>query len=385
MSDYRRSVEDILRTIVSFGPRAVGSSAEGLAAEFIAQYLQRAGLEVQRQTFQASFFPLVVAGKSITGLTLVILVLSGFLFTNHPWVVLILLGLLLVQVPMVMLAVSGSKLSKIGQKYETCNLIGRTPNPRKELPTIILVAHYDTKSQSLNMAWRVILFLVPVVMGTVLFLATLLRLVGVLMIPISIMWAMIGAAGICLLVLFFSKTANRSPGAIDNGSGVAILLSLADRLPAKISPYANLVFLATGAEEIGLAGAIRFVREDSQQLRQNRTLVVNFDGLGSGGAVTLAGLKQSGPFKFLEQARASLQEHGFAMRYYKVVPGVGLDHIPFMRAGYLALSFTQGSIKSAKRMHSPADVFESVNIDELAKLTQAFEQMIERSAASFGK
>jgi acetylornithine deacetylase/succinyl-diaminopimelate desuccinylase-like protein len=286
---------------------------------------------------------------------------------------------------MVMLAVSGSKLSKIGQKFETCNLIGRTPNPRKELPTIILVAHYDTKSQSLNMAGRVILFLVPVIMGAILFLATLGYLMGIFAMPISLIWAMIAAAGVCLLVLFFSQTGNLSPGAIDNGSGVAVLLTLADQLPAKVSQYANLVFLATGAEEIGLTGAIRFVKEDSQQLRQNRTLVVNFDGLGSGGAVTLAGLKQSGQFKFLDQARASLQEQGFKMRYYKVVPGVGLDHIPFMRAGYLALSFTQGSIESAKRMHSSADVFEAVNIDELAKLTQAFEQMIERSAVSFGK
>ena len=384
MDSYRVSVENVLRTILSFGPRALGSMAERQTADFIEHYFQKAGLEVRRQNFSASFFPLVVAGKIITGLTLVILILAGFLFANHPLAVLVLLGLLLVQVPLVMLAVSGSKLSRIGRKFETCNLMGRTPDPDKDLPTILLVAHYDTKSQTLNMAWRVILFSVPVLAGIILFLSALLHWIGIFAMPAWGVWGMIGVAGICLVILFFSRTENFSPGAVDNGSGVAILLSLAERLPAKITPYANLVFLATGAEEVGLAGAIRFVKEDIQSLRQNRTLVMNFDGLGSGGTVTMAGLKQWGKFRFAERAKMSLNEHGFRVRHYKVIPGVGLDHIPFMRAGYLAVSFTQGSVESAKRMHSPADVLEGVNIDELAKLIQAFEQMVERSAIDYG-
>jgi acetylornithine deacetylase/succinyl-diaminopimelate desuccinylase-like protein len=380
MNDYRTSIENILRTIVSFGPRAIGSEAERKSADFIEKHFQQAGIEVERQNFTASFFPLIVAGKIITGLTLVILILSAVLYTSHPLITLILLGLLLVQVPLVMFAVAGSRLSKIGQRFPTCNLIGRVSGEKKELPTILLVAHYDSKSQSLNMAWRVILFLVPVAMATILFAATLLHLIGIFAVPVWAIWLIVALAGICLTVLFFSQTSNRSPGAIDNGSGVAILLSLAERLPAKISQQVNLVFLATGAEEVGLAGAIQFVRADCQNLRQNRTLVMNLDGLGCGGVVTMAGLKKFGQFQFADQAKTSLKEHGFSVRHYKAVPGVGLDHIPFMRAGYSAVSFTQGSGKSARRMHSPRDVIESVDFDELARLAQAFETMIERSA-----
>jgi Zn-dependent M28 family amino/carboxypeptidase len=68
------------------------------------------------------------------------------------------------------------------------------------------------------------------------------------------------------------------PGLNDNGSGVAALLQIADRLAGQDRP---LRFAFWGAEEIGLVGSRRYVRALSRTERRRIAAYVNLDMVGS--------------------------------------------------------------------------------------------------------
>ena len=68
------------------------------------------------------------------------------------------------------------------------------------------------------------------------------------------------------------------PGLNDNGSGVAALLQVADRLAGQDRP---LRFAFWGAEEIGLVGSRRYVRALSRAERRGIAAYVNVDMVGS--------------------------------------------------------------------------------------------------------
>ncbi len=70
------------------------------------------------------------------------------------------------------------------------------------------------------------------------------------------------------------------PGANDNASGVAMLLSLAKYYSQKKPPY-NIVFVAFGAEELGLIGAKHFAENPPYNLSTTK-FMLNFDISGTG-------------------------------------------------------------------------------------------------------
>src|SRR5690606_28250433 len=70
------------------------------------------------------------------------------------------------------------------------------------------------------------------------------------------------------------------PGANDNASGTAFLLSLAKHY-AKKQPNYTLVFIAFAAEEAGLIGSYHFAENPMVDLRKIKFLL-NFDIMGAG-------------------------------------------------------------------------------------------------------
>jgi len=70
------------------------------------------------------------------------------------------------------------------------------------------------------------------------------------------------------------------PGANDNASGTAVLLTLAQEAKKKKNPY-NLLFIAFAGEEIGLKGSEYYVKNPILPL-QNIHFLINLDMVGSG-------------------------------------------------------------------------------------------------------
>jgi Zn-dependent M28 family amino/carboxypeptidase len=74
-----------------------------------------------------------------------------------------------------------------------------------------------------------------------------------------------------------------TPGANDNASGVAVLLSLADSLVAHpLAPDTDVWLVATGCEEAGTVGMLRFLQQHGSELPKATTTFINIDNVGAG-------------------------------------------------------------------------------------------------------
>ena len=152
-------------------------------------------------------------------------------------------------------------------KAEGMNLIAVRPRVRV---ATWLTAHYDSKGQPLSMLGRLLLVAAAVVMIPVALLATEAGA--------SAWWWL--AALVCpMLFLVLNVATDRSPGAVDNATGVLTVLAALDRLP----PEAPVGAILLDAEELGLVGARALVRERANLLRD--TAVINFDGIDDRGGV----------------------------------------------------------------------------------------------------
>jgi Peptidase family M28 len=72
-----------------------------------------------------------------------------------------------------------------------------------------------------------------------------------------------------------------SPGANDNASGVAAMLTCAEQLLARLPPDVELVAAGTGAEEVGCCG-MRALLDAHPEWEPERTAFVNFESVGGG-------------------------------------------------------------------------------------------------------
>lgn len=82
-----------------------------------------------------------------------------------------------------------------------------------------------------------------------------------------------------LLLVAHYDSVPASPGAADDGSGVATLLETARALRAGSRPRNDIIFLFTDGEELGLLGAQAFLRDDPVAFAVG--LVLSFDSAGS--------------------------------------------------------------------------------------------------------
>jgi hypothetical protein len=135
-----------------------------------------------------------------------------------------------------------------------------------------LAAHYDSKGQPLSMAGRLAWLGMAI--------ATLAATVGAAVLHGGlppILWLPAPALATGWVVL--NTATDRSPGAVDNASGVLAVLAVLDALPAD----ADVGALLLDAEELGLVGARALARERANLLAD--TAVINLDGIDDRGAV----------------------------------------------------------------------------------------------------
>jgi hypothetical protein len=222
------------------------------------------------------------------------------------------------------------------------NLIAARPGAS---PSLYLCAHHDTKSQALPLVPRL-----AVGLG----LSALLAALAFLLawgsgLPL---WPLFTVSALCVGVLGWQPEGNRSPGALDNGAAVALLLALAGELP----PTVGLVFF--GAEELGLLGSLDFARRHPEVFCTAQFL--NLDGLGLAGRLRLFG----GQGELGERVRRAAKASGVPLRPSFLWPGLLMDHVALSRAGLEAVSLGCAGAKLA-RVHSAADTPELVETEGL--------------------
>ena len=120
-------------------------------------------------------------------------------------------------------------------------------------------------------------------------------------------------------------------GANDNTSGIAVVLSLAEALAGRSLPF-SVRFIAFGSEELGLYGSRHYVASLTKAERARIKVMMNFDVVGSGVQLEVAGHQA-----FSDLALKIAAELGIEAQPGSMPPGAASDHVPFEDEGIPAL------------------------------------------------
>lgn len=156
-------------------------------------------------------------------------------------------------------------------------------------------------------------------------------------------------------------------GADDNASGVASLFELAEWFSRKENrPKRSLLFVAFGAEEMGLLGARHFVANSPVPLSSIKAMI-NMDMVGrlktDSPVVSISG---TGTFTMADSLIDQLASTA-PLEVKKVADGYGpSDHAAFYGEGIPVLFVTTGAHGD---YHTPEDKVENINFEGLIKVT----------------
>ncbi|WP_158633373.1 M28 family metallopeptidase [Tautonia sociabilis] len=344
-------------------PRAVGSPGERLAARLVERALARAGRPAVRERFPVGVEArrygslLAVLGAAalvVVGLVMVMarirpgLAPAPFLaaswLVNAPWMV------------------TRSLANRWRSRVWSENLVSWPIEHEEPAPSrVVLVAHYDSKSQRLPTGVRVAMVLSATSGGLALATMAAVEAIAPDLIGPSPMAAAGGMVLLALAALMVNASGNRSPGALDNASGLAVLLELARVLPPLGEEGVDVAFVASGAEEVGLDGARAFLQRHEWWLRERPSLLINLDSVGAGDRVRLAG--EASAVAMAERVADSIAVPTERFR----ILGAGMDHEPFAAAGLPALTLLGDVVGHSSAMHSSRDLPELVDREAMGR------------------
>ncbi|MGD2145243.1 MAG: M28 family peptidase [Anaerolineae bacterium] len=171
---------------------------------------------------------------------------------------------------------------------------------------------------------------------------------------------------IALLAHF--DTTNNTPGAVDNASGVAVLLALAELFAHK-DLSVSLEWLVVNGEENGGLGAAAYLHEREDTMDQTLA-VINVDGVGQRvGANTITVMGASQPFQ--DQVRALHQAYPGVIW---AAPWYESDHSAFLWRGVPCVPLS--SVGVANIGHLPADKAEWISPAKLGEVVSLVADVI---------
>jgi aminopeptidase YwaD len=163
---------------------------------------------------------------------------------------------------------------------------------------------------------------------------------------------------------------NVFPGANDNASGVAMLLSLA-RYYAQHPPAYSIVFLCPSAEELGLLGSLHFVRDSPIDLNRIRFLInLDLEGTGEEGIMVVNAGEHPNEFKIL----AGINKTDSLIPVIKTRGEACIsDHCPFYTKGVPCFYiYTIGGSKAYHDLQDTPDAISLAAFENVEKLIVKF-------------
>jgi hypothetical protein len=236
-------------------------------------------------------------------------------------------------------------------RVDTANLVFARPGPP---PAWLVMAHRDSKSQWVPTLVRTLAMVACVVCLLLLLCMVGLRFLGDPFRLSAVAPVVGGAMAVAGAALALSWTGNTSDGALDNATGLATILAVAEDAPPEVG------FVVTDAEELGLAGARRL----AGRLPPLQG-VINVDGLDDTGSLRIAeghGVRQRGQAPRLAAALlAAAAARQVDMRRRPVPRSILVDHEPVAAAGIPALTLMRGRLRSLLRVHGSADTVDRLD------------------------
>ena len=364
-------------------PRLVGSAGETEAQDYIVQQFTELGLDVSWEPFPFTKFPAEVLPRILSALFVLIVLSVPWLGGRFPISVCFACALSLT---IAMFFTQWQKrlegLYNVGKKHRTENIVAKNGAKQDDnTPAFLFVAHYDSKSQVLPIAVRMVAYGIAIVGLIALTLVMLVKVIALIWLPNYIVWSIAGITSFCLLLLQINLTENRSPGGFDNASGVGVMLEVARVMMAR-GEKKSVTFLATGAEEYGMCGALRYIQAHADEYDRENTYVINLDGLGVGKGVNLItryGIPPTRTTRTLGNLfRISSEALGIRVSERYLPIGVGLDSIPIASRGFETVTLTARGVGSvALKIHSKQDQSELLNEESLQQVGELIVDVIE--------
>ena len=162
------------------------------------------------------------------------------------------------------------------------------------------------------------------------------------------------------------------PGANDNASGVAMMLSLARHYSKpENQPEQDILFVAFGAEELGLLGAQHFVKNPLVPL-EKLGFMINLDiaGTGDEGIKVVNGSVFKDEFERLQKLN---ETHNLLPKVSPRGEACNSDHCLFYNAGVPSFYiYTLGGIQAYHDVHDKAATLPLTEFEDLYTLLQLF-------------
>ncbi|MEO8878809.1 MAG: M28 family peptidase [Gemmatimonadaceae bacterium] len=349
---------------IAEAPRPAGGGAERAAREHCARALRAIGFVVETQDFVYSTFP-GRWGTPIGGAFMIVMFLAaghlGSQANPRAAVVLLIAGALALGV--FARSMGGDAVLDFRHaRARSTNLVAT-----RGAPTLWLVAHLDSKSQPVPIAARALGVMVSIAMWIA---AAALAFVQ-LYVPVALgLWIAVTLLGVLASIpVALSIVGARSPGALDDASGVVTVLRTAELL-ARDKP---LGVLLTSAEELGLAGARAWARESASKARGllgalDSATKSRVGATGSSthlGVLNIDGVDDFGGLRLIYSGASPRALLGLLGVDWpaptRFPPGVLMDGVALADVGWEVLNISKGSWRTVSRIHTRGD--------DLAQLT----------------
>lgn len=180
-------------------------------------------------------------------------------------------------------------------------------------------------------------------------------------------------------VLYNGK--NVLPGAIDNASGIATLLETAKCLSEKSKEQEfdyDIVFAAFNAEELGLVGCDKFIKNYKSKYDDWYNINIDCIGMNTGkGLAVKNGSKESNKLyedflKVLDSKNIKYEDIPYAYENGQVI-GTS-DHLLFQNEGDAALIIGQNGIGGI--VHTPDDNLDVIDYDNISQIKDAIVEFV---------
>jgi len=364
--------------------RMASSPGEVKAINYIRGFLEKAGIKHETESFTYSASTSILMKLAFFIVLIYIILFNLFLFTIPILIIFfdfLLIGIIYFAIKFIL---DMTRLFMVGKKKVSQNITAKLngtqeKNSRK---LIIFSAHWDSVSTSLGAKSKKIMLLGGFLALVFLFITSILAIWSLfdmgtlfeLFRAVTVILSIFCAAPFVILIL--SKKQNGSVGAIDNATGVSVLLEVAKRVKEEPLENYDLIFLWCGAEELGLWGSKQFCVKNFDNLKEEYDLEnsynINIDMVGTYiGIVDKIGIISKKPMnenlnKVLEATANQLK---IPVVMAKIPFGAGSDHMvlkSFAKKADKKMEITCiSSDKDFKYIHSALDTPDRCSADVL--------------------
>jgi len=378
-------------------PRLPGSKGEERAIDLTVNIFNEIGFEndhVIKESFEFSNFYSTVLIRLLIIFTLtIVLSLMLMVYISHFSLFLI----IAISIFVILLIVKDNKHPEentfwnrhFGRYLSSSNVYVKIPNlktARESRGNIILSAHIDSKSQPFTSYGRGKVYRTWIYSGILfgifypiytIYLYSSYSVVGITVssnmpriISIElVLWILFFLIFISNLLLLMLKSQNKSTGALDNASGMAIVFELSAFFKDNPLNNYNLWFCQFSAEEMGTMGSRFFLNNHENQFIKGKVFLINSDAISDARdennerieyikSTKRFPLRQGSPIisQYLEQAA---KEEGLSIYGYHSTFGIHFDSLPFRLRGFDAIDIHTKSTK--KYTHSKEDSPDKIN------------------------